>query len=136
MKGFIIFVILVVVGLTAYWARFPNATTVTLALGEQNNSGESGTVMIRDDADHRAHVIVRLLGEPAGASQPMHFHGGSCKNIGAVKYTLFPVVDGKSETILDISTVNLMKQLPMAVNVHRSASELGPSGYVACGNVR
>ncbi len=133
-KGFLIFVLLVVVGLVFYWAYYPGASAVTVMLSSQNNSGETGTVRVSDNASGKAHVVVTLIGEPAGAMQPMHFHAGSCASIGAVKYTLNSAVDGKSETTLDVSTADLMKQLPMAVNVHKSAAE--SNIYVACGDVR
>jgi len=134
-KGFLWFVLLVVVGLIAYWAYYPSATSaVTVMLSSQNNSGETGRVSVSDNAYGKAHVVVNLIGEPAGASQPMHFHAGSCSAIGAVKYTLTSAVNGKSDTTLAISTADLMKQLPMAVNVHKSAAEMGI--YVACGDVR
>ena len=132
-KGFLVFVLLVVVGLIAYWAFYPGASAATIYLSSQNNSSQTGVVTVRDDASGKAHVVVNLVNEPAGASQPMHFHAGSCAVIGAVKYTLANAVNGKSETTLSVSTSELMAQLPLAVNVHKSAAEMGV--YVACGDV-
>lgn len=106
--------------------------TIALALNPQNNSGESGTAKIFDQ-DGKATVEITLTGQPQEVAQPAHIHVQSCANLGAVKYPLANVVNGKSETKLNITTDELLGQLPLAINVHKSAQEAGI--YVACGDI-
>lgn len=106
---------------------------ITVALGAQNNSGESGTALL-EDLNGKTKVSVRLSGTSAGAQQPAHIHLGACPTPGAVKYPLALVKNGNSETMLEVSLENLLKELPLAVNVHKSAAEAG--AYVACGDIK
>ena len=74
-----------------------------------------------------------LTGAATSTPQPAHIHIGSCPTPGAVKYPLINVVNGMSDTLLDVSLAQLKSELPLAVNVHKSAAEA--SVYVACGNI-
>jgi len=123
-----------VVALAASLALVPGAyaadsTTVTLAA--ENNSGETGTATLTAMGDN-TQVVLNLTGAPAGTPQPAHIHIGTCPGVGAVKYPLSPVVEGKSTTMVkaklaDISTGGF------AINVHKSAAEV--SVYVSCGTI-
>ena len=103
-----------------------------VGLSAQNNSGETGTVNLLPVSATQTKVEVTVSGAPAG-SQPMHIHLGSCATLGGVKYPLNNLVDGKAETILDVTTNQLVAELPLAINVHKSPQETGV--YVACGNI-
>src|SRR3989344_4520231 len=105
---------------------------ITVTLNAQNNSGESGSALL-EDLNGKTKVSVRLSGAPAGAQQPSHIHVGACPAPGAVKYQLANVANGNSETMLEISLENLLKELPLAINVHKSAAEAGV--YVSCGDI-
>lgn len=106
--------------------------TATVVLDTQNKSGESGTVTLKE-MNGKVQVSLNLVGAPKGVVQPAHIHVGACPTPGDVKYPLTSVVDGKSETTLDVSLGDLLKQLPLAVNVHKSVAQ--SKVYVACGNV-
>ncbi len=131
----IIVVILVIVGVVMFLKSTPGADNagVTVALGAQNNSNESGTAKFIEKEAGKLKVVLALTGSPAGVSEPAHIHAGSCVNLGGPKYTLTPLVGGKSETMLDITLDQLLSELPLAVNVHKSATEA--SVYVSCGNI-
>ncbi|MDO8600386.1 MAG: cupredoxin domain-containing protein [bacterium] len=105
---------------------------ITVTLGAQNNSGESGSALL-EDLNGKTKVSIRLSGAPSGVPQPAHIHLGACPAPGAVKYPLSNVSNGNSETMLEISLENLLKELPLAINVHKSAAEAGV--YVACGDI-
>lgn len=107
---------------------------MTIQLAAQNKSGEQGTAML-EEVNGKVKVTINLSGEPKGVSQPAHIHVGACPNPGTVKYPLSNVVNGKSETMLTISVDEIMQglPLPLAVNVHKSGSDL--KTYVACGNI-
>lgn len=108
----------------------PRGTVVLLDI--QNNSGESGIATL-SESDGKTLVTLALDGAPAGVTQPAHIHTGSCETIGGVKYPLTFPIDGVSETLLGVSFDQLLGELPLAINVHKSVAEA--SVYVSCGDV-
>lgn len=110
----------------------PAPTPITVTLNGLNKSGQSGTATITE-VNGKATVAVSLTGEPTGASEPAHLHLGSCTKPGAVKYPLTNVKDGSSEINLTVSMAELIQNLPLSLNVHKSDKEL--SKYVACGDL-
>lgn len=106
---------------------------MVISLAAQNNSKESGEAMI-EDAGGKAKVTIKLDVTPRETPQPAHIHVGACPNPGAVKYPLTNVVNGNSVTQLEISVDELLKNLPLAINVHKSAAEA--KVYVACGDIK
>lgn len=108
--------------------------TMTIVLSEQNDLGQSGTATIKENSEGKAVVSLKMSGGSFPAPQPAHIHLGSCPSPGAVEYPLTNVVNGTSETTLDLSLAELKSRTEaMAVNVHKSASEA--SVYTACGNL-
>lgn len=105
---------------------------VTIDLREQNESSESGTASLVEK-DGKVMVTLNLSGAAEGVAQPAHIHMGACPNVGEVKYPLTSPVDGKSETTLEVALDQLKGETPLAVNVHKSASEANI--YVACGDL-
>ena len=108
------------------------AKSLQITLNMQNNSGQSGTATLTD-VNGQTKVDLSLTGEPANISEPAHIHTGSCANLGGVKYALNFPRNGQSETMLNISLDQLLQQLPLAVNVHKSAAEINV--YYACGDI-
>jgi len=106
--------------------------TITVALVAQNGSGEMGTAVL-SEMGTQTRVMVNLTGTPTGVSQPMHIHGGACPKPGAVLYPLTNAIDGISETVLDVSLSKILGELPLAINVHKSATEA--KVFVSCGNI-
>ena len=102
-----------------------------VVLSAQNNSGESGTATL-EDMDGKTKVSIELAGAPANTPQPAHIHVGECKNPGVVKYPLSNVVDGKSESVLDVP-LNDLRGPQYVINVHKSAKEA--KVYVSCGEI-
>lgn len=109
------------------------ANSITVAVGEENDSGESGPADLVEE-DGETTVSISLDGAPAGVSQPAHIHSGACPTPGEVIYPLNNVVDGISETVLDVNIEKLKSELPLAINVHKSSQEA--SVYVSCGNLQ
>ena len=108
----------------------PSAKLELKAVGD---SGESGSATLaREDGGTR--VIVTLSGEPNGASQPAHFHMGTCAELGGVKWALNDIVNGTSNTKLDVSLDTILGSLPLALNTHKSATEM--SVNMACGDLK
>ena len=70
---------------------------------------------------------------PVALARPAHIHSGSCAATGAVKWALNPVVNGHSETVVDVSLHDLLNG-PYYVNVHKSAAQ--PEIAISCGDIR
>ncbi len=111
---------------------------IQLNLTMQNNSGVSGTATLHEE-DGKVTVTLKtnqnsVLGLIPPPAEPAHIHIGSCPNPGSVKYPLHDVMNGKSETVLNISLAQLKAQMPSAINVHKSSSEINT--YIACGDIK
>lgn len=107
--------------------------SLSLTLAEQNQSGQSGTANVYEQGD-KTKIEVILRNSPTDTPQPSHIHTGSCAAIGGVKYPLSSLVNGESTTTLDVSYNQLLTELPLAINVHKSAAESGI--YVACADIK
>jgi len=108
-----------------------NTGTVTVTMNAQNGSGESGTATLTEK-DGKLMVSLNLSNGTA-EPQPAHIHTGSCSNLDPKPtYPLTNVVNGKSDTTLDINMATLASG-QYAVNVHKSAAEV--STYVSCGDI-
>src|SRR3989344_1502871 len=105
---------------------------ILVNLSEQNESSQSGTATLTE-ANGKVKVALKLSGAPKDIAQPAHVHVGACPEVGAVKYPLNSPVNGMSETILDVTFAALKSQLPLAINVHKSAAQ--SNVYVSCGDL-
>jgi hypothetical protein len=106
---------------------------LAVQLNEQNGSGESGTATLSVGDGGTLEVELELDGAPAGTPQPAHIHPGTCADLDPVpKYPLENVVDGSSQTSVDVSLEDLALEV-YAINVHKSAEEADV--YVACGDI-
>lgn len=101
-------------------------------LAAENSSGESGTAVLKEE-NGKTIVTLNLTGFPKDAVQPTHIHIGACPGVGDVKYPLTNVVNGKSVTVLSVTLAQLKQQLPLAINVHKSAAEI--NAYLSCGEL-
>lgn len=117
----------------------PEVTTAPTAVSEvvvnltkQKDSTESGTATL-SEVGGKVKVTLKLTGAPAGVTQPAHIHVGKCPEVGAVKYPLTSLVDGMSETMLDVTLAQLKSELPLGINVHKSGAE--SKVYVSCGDL-
>lgn len=103
----------------------------TIELAMVNNSGEYGTATL-EETNGKVTVTVNLIGYPTdGVAQPAHIHVGACPGVRAVKYSLTSIVNGTSVTTLDMTLAQLKTELPLALNVHKSAAD--SKVYTACG---
>ena len=106
---------------------------VTIKLGTQNKSGESGTARLIPAGD-KTKVEISLKGAPKGVSQPAHIHMGSCAKLDPnPRYGLANVENGKSTSEVPVKIDDLVRE-PTAINVHKSVQEART--YVACGDIK
>ncbi len=106
--------------------------TLTVQFDDENNSKELGTARLKAEGN-QVRVNIDVGNFPKDTPQPSHIHTGTCETLGGVKFTLNPVVNGKSETLVDTSLTDLISSLPLAINIHKSEAEA--SIYYACGDV-
>lgn len=104
---------------------------LTIQMTALNNSGQSGTATLTA-VDGKTRVQIELA-NPAPEAQPVHVHSGSCSELGSVEHPLSNVVNGRSDTAIDVALPDLLSS-PAAVNVHRSAPQANV--YVSCGDIR
>jgi len=106
--------------------------TGTLNLSEQRAFGQAGTAPLTAVGDPTRVGIP--LGDPPGGTPPAGHHPpGTCANLNPQpQYPLNNVVNGTSETVVDVPLANLLTG-NFAINVHKSGQEI--SVYVACGDI-
>lgn len=120
------------IGFFAVPAYAAKEKPITVNLGAQNNSGETGTATLTPEG-HKTKVVIEMSHAPAGVVQPAHIHEGTCANLDkAPKWKLEPVKDGKSTTVVPVSLETIVKT-KTAINVHKSPKEI--QDYVACGDI-
>lgn len=108
------------------------AKEMTVNLATENDSGESGTAMLKEE-NSKTTVTLNLTGYAKDVPQPAHIHVGACPGVGAVKYPLNDVLNGVSVTTLNVTMDQLKKDLPLAINVHKSAKDI--TVYTSCGDL-
>jgi hypothetical protein len=108
------------------------ADSTTVKLEPQSSSGQTGTATLTRQGDKQTKVVLNVKG--GSGSQPVHIHKGTCANLDPKPaFPLSPVVDGKSETVVNASLDDLEKG-GFAINGHKSAQEA--KTYVFCGDIK
>ena len=107
------------------------ADAVTIALGEQNESGATGWATLA--ARGGTTEVVLNLGPGTLESESAHIHSGSCGNdtLGGVVEGLTNIVNGASMTTVNVTLASL-RNGDLAVNTHQKGKG---SVYTTCGNV-
>ncbi|MCL6579888.1 MAG: hypothetical protein K6T73_11030, partial [Candidatus Bathyarchaeota archaeon] len=91
----IISVFMLEVSFASVRAQEGEAAAVTVELKAVGDSGVSGQASLMPMGD-KTMVSITLTGAPEGVAQPAHIHQGTCENLGAPKYPLSAVENGKS----------------------------------------
>jgi hypothetical protein len=119
-----------VVGLAACGGDDDSADSAALELqlAEQGGSGQSGTATLTEVDGGKTRIVIELSNPPA-KQQPSHVHPGSCDDLGPPVAGLSNVVDGKAETVVDMS-LDELRTGELVVHAHKSAQEYDTS--VAC----
>jgi hypothetical protein len=104
---------------------------LTVALVEQNGSGQAGTATFTPLDGGGTRIVLELTDPPAEA-QPAHVHSGSCDALGDPVVPLTNVVDGRSESETEMSLAEL-EAGGFVIHAHKSEAEYDVS--VACAPV-
>lgn len=105
--------------------------TIDVTMHARSGSGQAGTATITRTTDGVEVVI--SLAIPTTTPEPAHIHFGVCSDLGGVQNALADVVNGTSVTALRGVTMSDLLSRPLAINVHKSAGDLGTS--VSCGDI-
>src|SRR3989344_4554167 len=105
---------------------------IVVAMGALNASGQTGKATF-SDMNGKTKVMVEISRGTDCVPQPSHIHMGSCSTPGAIVYPLNAVINGKAETILDVSLETLGNKLPLLIMVHKSKDEV--KVFVSCGDL-
>ena len=107
--------------------------TVTVKLGAQNDSGETGTAMLSQAGDD-VKIAVTMTGGNSAGPQPIHVHEGTCAKLDPKpKYPLTTVQAGTSTTTLKGMKLTDLETGGYAINVHKSTTDIAT--YVSCGDI-
>ncbi|MBI4218682.1 MAG: hypothetical protein HY682_00965 [Chloroflexi bacterium] len=107
------------------------AGMVEVDLKAEGDFGQDGKATFKAD-DDKTIVTIEMESGEAGMSQPAHIHKDSCAAKSDIEFPLENVVDGKSETTLDVSFDDLFGE-ERSINVHKSEDEADV--IVACGDL-
>ncbi len=129
----IIVLALAVLGGAAYLIKVSQPRVAVATLNSQNKSNQAGTATITNLPNGGSRVTITLFGVTAGVLQPSHIHAGTCEDLGDVKYPLTNVLNGDAITVLNVDVATLGREMPLAINVHKSERE--PQIYTSCGNL-
>jgi len=105
--------------------------TVKAELMSVNDSGITGEATLTA-MGNKTQVSVVLNGAAMDVAHPIHIHEGTCEKLGAPKYPLNEVKNGKSETTIDAKLSDLTSG-NFAINAHKSKKEI--KDYIACGSI-
>jgi hypothetical protein len=101
-------------------------------LKAEGGSNEYGTVALKL-LDGQTVVELHVVNEPPGDVQTAHIHHGTCASVKPpIIHALSPLVDGTSESILDVSLATILAT-PSVVEVHSSYKTVDRS--LACANL-
>lgn len=76
---------------------------------------------------------IKVTGEPAGATQPMHIHRGKCGSNGPVVIPLMNVVNGMSANKIPNAKWRTVNHGGYYINVHESKDNI--PHIVSCANI-
>jgi hypothetical protein len=104
----------------------------TVELATLNLSGVTGSAVLTDLGDETTRVEVDV--DPAGhPNMPAHIHPGTCLAlVPQPLYTLQNIVDGQSETVVQVPLDELFAG-ELALNLHFSNEDFGT--YTACADL-
>lgn len=105
--------------------------SITVNLGPGRDASQTGTAVLAARGN-QTEVVVNIQPGAAGVPQPAHIHEGLCPNVGAVRFPLTNVIDGRSTTMVNAPLGDLLTG-NLSINIHRSQQEAGV--YVSCGNI-
>ena len=135
--------IIIVVAIVAVGIFFLSQSSLTPSSNSDNGvpTGGGKTFLLQPGSSFNAHgsatlsataegvwISLAVSDTPSsGGTYPAYIHEGTCAGLGPVLYLLTPISSGESDTLISTSLEELRRQLPIAINVNKSNSELNVS---------
>jgi hypothetical protein len=107
--------------------------TVSVSLPSLNFSEQAGRAFVSGESG-KTKVTIDISPWTAGVDQPASIRAGTCATIGAVRYPLNSLIDGKSETVLAPATHFIHGLGDSVIVIGKSTTE--PEAFAACGNLK
>ncbi len=108
--------------------------SITVNFGPGRDGDQSPGTAVLTAKGNQTEVVLNIKPGPAGVAQSVHIHEGVCPGVGAVKFRLTDIVDGKSTTTVDTTLASLLTG-GFAINAHKGNVAPDVGIYVACGNI-
>ena len=108
------------------------AESVTIALNELNDSGQSGEATLTARGD-QTEVVLNISGG-ALETELVHIHSGQCGDtLGGVVHPLTSFVDGAGVSLTTVDAMlSSLRNGDFAINSHKKGE---PGVYTSCGNI-
>lgn len=110
------------------------AASITLNFGPGRDGDQSPGTAVLTAQGSKTEVVLNIKPGPAGVAQSVHIHEGTCPGVGAVKFRLTDIADGKSTTVVDVALAGLLTG-GFAINAHKGNAAPDVGVYVACSNI-
>jgi plastocyanin len=108
-----------------------NPDTLTIDLGEENESGQSGSALLTPRGEDTE--VWLSLSDGAMESSAVHIHSGQCGDtLGGVEHPLTNIENGTSGTLLEGVALASLLTGGFAINSHNAQDS---NIYTACGNL-
>ncbi len=104
--------------------------TILIDLFKSNESGQSGIATV-DEFAGQTQIVLQMVSWDEDIVQPAQIRSGNCGNIREVRYQLNNIVNGRSETVVNISARDVTGERPFVVVVYESLEN--PDSIVSCG---
>ena len=97
-------------------------------------ASQSASATLTELSANRTRVVVTLSIPVTGVIQPVHIHNNTCSRLEGVIYPLNNLVNGRSETIINVAFNTLVfGRSPFAVATHKSLTETAT--ITSCGDI-
>lgn len=112
------------------------ARKITVKLKAVGDWKQSGTATLTDLPGNETRIDISLAGPNPDVAQPAAIYSGNCTVAQAeIQYSLAPVVNGKSSTVLDVNLTAIIDKAAQALKVKRDPVD-AKLPYAVCGELR
>lgn len=105
---------------------------ITVIFGSNTGESITGTATLQDQAG-KTVVSIALSGYPRGTALSAAIFTSSCPELGLVKYSLNPVVSGRSQTQIPVGLDQIQTEQPLSIVVRQTVGRAIPT--VTCGDI-
>ena len=98
-----------------------------------NNSNITGVTIFKE-INGKVFVGVVLENPETDSEYPAYIHFGRCSDSEGPKYSLSPVVNGRTENYITKTMTDFKKELPLSVKIHKPPDE--SEGYISCADLK